>query len=76
MAENNISTTTEAKTKRPEDINAFFDESSTSGFKFKDLIFLVLRNLHWFIICALIGGAIAYYKVRGKDLFQLRLLAD
>ena len=50
--------------KRPEDINSFFDESANSGFKFKDLVFLVLRNLHWFVICALIGGLISYYKVR------------
>ena len=52
---------------RPYDINAFFDEDSNSGFKFKDLVFLVLRNLHWFIICAVIGGAIAYYVVRKQE---------
>ena len=68
MAENNtIANATDPKSKRPEDINSFFDESATSGFKFKDMIFLVLRNLHWFVICALIGGVIAYYKVRKED---------
>ena len=68
MAENNASNNlAEEKNKRPEDINSFFDERSTSGFKFKDLVFLVLRNLHWFVICALIGGAIAYYKVRQEE---------
>ena len=49
------------------DANAFFDEDTNSGFKFKDLVFLILRNLHWFIICAAIGGVIAYYNVRGKE---------
>ena len=47
--------------------NAFFDEDTNSGFKFKDVVFLVLRNLHWFLICALIGGLYAYYKVRNED---------
>ena len=49
------------------DANAFFDEDTNSGFKFKDLVFLILRNLHWFIICAAIGGVIAYYNVRGQE---------
>ena len=53
--------------KRPDDINSFFDDSANSGFKFKDLVFLIARNLHWFLIFALIGGVIAYYKVRGED---------
>ena len=53
--------------KRPDDISTFFDESANSGFKFKDVVFLVLRNLHWFLLCALVGGLIAYYKVRKED---------
>ena len=63
---NNINDINNAN-KRPEDINSFFDESANSGFKFKDLVFLVLRNLHWFLICALIGGVIAYYNVSKKE---------
>ena len=55
------------KNNRPEDINTFFDESSNSGFKFKDVVFLVLRNLHWFVLCALVGGVISYYKVSQED---------
>ena len=50
--------------KNINDVNAFFDEDTNSGFKFKDLVFLVLRNLHWFIIFALLGGVAAYYKVQ------------
>ena len=51
----------------PNDLNAFFDEDTNSGFKFKDLVFLILRNLPYFIICALIGGIIAYYYVRKQE---------
>ena len=52
---------------RPNDMNAFFDENANSGFKFKDLVFLILHNLPWFVLCAAIGGLIAFYNVRGKE---------
>ena len=44
-----------------------FLEESASGIQFKDIIFLVIRNLHWFVLCALIGAGIAYYKVKGEE---------
>lgn len=53
--------------QKPNDMNAFFDENANSGFKFKDLVFLILHNLPWFVICAAIGGIIAFYNVRGKE---------
>ena len=34
----NINGSSEEKSKRPEDINSFFDENAVSGFKFKDLV--------------------------------------
>ena len=46
---------------------SFLDDDANSGFKFKDLLFLVLRNLHWFILCAVVGGVIAYYQVRKQE---------
>ena len=67
MATNNNLNDINNINKRPENINSFFDESANSGFKFKDLVFLVLRNLHWFLICALIGGVIAYYNVSKQE---------
>ena len=67
MANDNNNSELKKANSRPEDINTFFDETSNSGFKFKDLVFLVLRNLHWFVLCALIGGVISYYKVRKED---------
>ena len=40
MATDNNNTTN----LRPNDMNAFFDENANSGFKFKDLVFLILHN--------------------------------
>ena len=55
------------KTNTPSNETAFFDEDTNSGFKFKDVVFLVLRNLHWFVLCAAIGGLYAYYQVRNEE---------
>ena len=52
---------------KPQDMEAFFDDDANSGFKFKDLVFLVLHNLPWLLLCAAIGGIIAFYNVRGKE---------
>ena len=46
---------------------SFLDDDANSGFKFKDVLFLVLRNLHWFILCAAICGLYSYYKVRNQE---------
>ena len=59
--------TNSTSNKNINDVNAFFDEDTNSGFKFKDVVFLILRNLHWFIIFAMIGGVIAYYKVQKQE---------
>ena len=43
-----------------------FLEDNGGGIQFKDILFLILHNLHWFILCAVIGAGIAYYiGVRG-----------
>ena len=62
-----MATTNNNTNVNPNDVNAFFDEDTNSGFKFKDLVFLILRNLPYFIICSLIGGIIAYYYVRKQE---------
>ena len=46
---------------------SFLNDDANSGFKFKDLLFLMLRNLHWFILCAAICGLYSYYKVRNQE---------
>ena len=60
-------TNTNNENLRPNDMNAFFDESANSGFKFKDLVYLILHHLPAFLVCATIGGLIAFYNVRGKE---------
>ena len=44
-----------------------FLEENQGGIQFKDILFLVIRNLHWFALCALIGAFVAYYKVKGEE---------
>ena len=51
----------------PRDVNSFFDEDTNSGFKFKDLVFMILRNLPYFVVCALVGGIISYYNVKKQE---------
>ncbi|MBR6272386.1 MAG: hypothetical protein IKR29_02330, partial [Bacteroidales bacterium] len=46
---------------------SFLDGERSSGMQFKDVIVLVWRNLHWFILCALICGGIAYYRVKSQE---------
>ena len=48
------------------DDTSFLNENA-GGIQFKDILFLVLHNLHWFILCALIGAGLAYYKVKGEE---------
>ena len=54
------------KPNNTEDL-AFLEEEANSGLQFKDILFLVLRNIHWFILFAAIGGGLAYYKVKGEE---------
>ena len=48
--------------RKPDDINAFFDDDATSGFKFKDLVYLIARNLPWFVLFSTIGALIAFIR--------------
>ena len=48
------------------DDTSFLDDNQ-GGIQFKDILFLVVHNLHWFILCAIIGAGIAYYKVKGEE---------
>ena len=45
---------------------SFLDDNA-GGMQFKDILVLIVRNLHWFLLCALIGAGIAYYKVKSQD---------
>ena len=46
---------------------SFLEENANSGIQFKDILVLFIRNLPWFIICALLGAGISYYKVKGEE---------
>lgn len=47
--------------------NSFMEEDAGSSINIKDILMLVLRNLHWFILCAAICGGYSYYKVRMEE---------
>ncbi|MBR2210278.1 MAG: polysaccharide biosynthesis tyrosine autokinase [Fibrobacter sp.] len=46
---------------------SFLDKKDANSLSGKDIFFTVLRNLHWLILCALICGAIAYYRSDRQD---------
>jgi uncharacterized protein involved in exopolysaccharide biosynthesis len=46
---------------------AFLDDNQSVSFRVKDLVFLLLRNLHWLIIFAVIGGLIANFHSRRQE---------
>ena len=46
---------------------SFLEEDSGSNFNIKDILFIILRNLHWFILCGLLGAGYAYWKVNGEE---------
>lgn len=46
---------------------AFLDEKKGPKIHVKDVIFIILRNLHWLMLCAAIGAFIAVYSVRHQN---------
>ena len=46
---------------------SFLEKKDANTLTGKDIFFTILRNLHWLILCALIGGAIAYYQSDKTD---------
>ena len=46
---------------------SFLEKKDANTLSGKDIFFTVLRNLHWLILCALAGAAIAYYKSDRQD---------
>ena len=46
---------------------SFLDEKQSVSFHIKDLVFLLLRNIHWLLVFALIGGLIANFVARRQD---------
>lgn len=46
---------------------AFTDEGTGDFLHIKDITVTILRNLHWFLLCAFIGASIAGYTVHQKE---------
>ena len=46
---------------------SFLEEKKTQKIHVKDILFTILRNLHWLVICGAVGAAIAGYQVRGQN---------
>ena len=46
---------------------SFLSESKGSKLHIKDILFIVLRNLHWLVICGAIGAFISGYSVRHQN---------
>ena len=46
---------------------SFLEEKKTQKIHVKDILFTVLRNLHWLVLCGAAGAIIAGYHVRHED---------
>ena len=40
---------------------SFLDKKDANALSFKDVVYTILHNIHWLIICAAIGGVVAWY---------------
>ena len=58
---NNSSTTTNYSNL------SFLDEKQSVSFHIKDLVFLILHNLHWLILFAVLGALIANFLSRRQE---------
>ncbi len=46
---------------------SFLDEKGTKKIHIKDVLFIVLRNLHWLLLCGAVGAFGAYYYVHHQN---------
>ena len=46
---------------------SFLEEKKTQKIHVKDILFTLLRNAHWLILCGAVGAIIAGYNVRHQD---------
>ena len=66
MDNGNINNATPKQSTNAADMS-FLDEKQSISFRIKDIVFLLLRNIHWLIIFAVVGGAIANFMARRQD---------
>ena len=46
---------------------SFMDDSKSPTIHLKDVLFSILRNLHWLVLCGALGAIIAAYQVRREN---------
>ena len=46
---------------------SFLEEKSTQKIHIKDVLFIVLRNLHWLVLCGAIGAFVAFFNVHHQN---------
>ena len=46
---------------------SFLEKKDANSLSGKDIFYTILRNLHWLLLCALAGAAIAYYRSDRAD---------
>ena len=46
---------------------SFLEKKDANTLSGKDIFFTVVRNLHWLILCAIVGAGIAYYRSDRMD---------
>ena len=46
---------------------SFLEKKDANTLSGKDIFFTIVRNLHWLLLCALIGAGIAYYRSDRQD---------
>jgi capsular exopolysaccharide family len=46
---------------------SFLDSNASNPVQFKDILLLLLRNIHWIILCGIIGAVVSFYFVRSKE---------
>ena len=51
----------------PENDLSFLEKKDANALSGKDIFYTIVRNIHWLIICGIIGGAIAYFVSDKSD---------
>ena len=44
---------------------SFLEKKDANALSGKDIVITIVRNLHWILLCAVIGAAIAWYRSAG-----------
>ena len=56
-----------AETTQKNSDTSFLDEKKGPKLHIKDILFIILRNIHWLVLCGAAGALIAGYSVRHQN---------